>query len=81
MEKNSLNKIIKANALLCPFCCVEYEEVVFSLAIDGAVLRDVKALRCPLCEEELFSPEQAEAVLRELSNNFFDFQLKAKSSF
>jgi hypothetical protein len=81
LEKNSQNKITKAGALLCPFCCVEYEEVVFNLAIDREVLRNVKALKCPLCEEEVFSPEQIEAVLRELADNFSISSLIQKSSF
>ena len=53
---------MKANALLCPTCCVEYVEVAFDLEVDGAVLRDVAALRCPSCEEEVFTPQQMEVI-------------------
>jgi hypothetical protein len=52
----------KANALLCPTCCVEYVEVQFDLEVDGVVLHDVKALRCPACEQELFTPEQTQTI-------------------
>jgi hypothetical protein len=34
-----------------------------------------------LCEEEVFSPEQIEAVLRELADNFSISSLIQKSSF
>jgi hypothetical protein len=56
----------KAGALLCPTCCVEYVEVQFDCEIDGVVLHDVKALRCPRCEEEVFSPQQQEEIKKKL---------------
>jgi len=64
LEKNSHNKptIAKANALLCPSCCIEFVEVEFDLEFDGVVLHNVKALRCPACQEEVFTPEQVEAI-------------------
>jgi hypothetical protein len=64
LEKNSANKPngTMANALLCPSCCVEYVEVEFDLEVDGVVLHDVKALKCPACEEEVFTPQQVEAI-------------------
>jgi hypothetical protein len=55
-------KSTKANAMLCPFCCVEYLEVEFDLEVDGEVLRDVKALRCPNCQDEQFAPQQIEEI-------------------
>ena len=69
LEKNSLNKrsATKAGALLCPVCCVEYVEVEFDLEIDGVVLHNVKALKCPGCEEELFTPEQQETIKKKVS--------------
>jgi hypothetical protein len=70
LEKNSQSKEAgtKAGALLCPVCCVEYVEVEFDLEVDGVVLRNVKALRCPACEEERFTPEQFEAVRKKISD-------------
>jgi len=68
LEKNSPNKpaVTKAGALLCPLCCVEYVEVQFDCEIDGEVLHDVKALKCPRCEEEVFSPEQQEEIRKRI---------------
>ncbi len=70
MEKNSLNKTggTKAGALLCPACCVEYVEVEFDLDVEDVVLHNVKALRCPSCEEEQFTPEQVEEIKKRVSN-------------
>jgi hypothetical protein len=64
LERNSPNKsnLMKANALLCPTCCVEYVEVEFDFEVDGVILHNVKALRCPECEEESFTPQQIEAI-------------------
>jgi hypothetical protein len=68
LEKNSRNKpnITKANALLCPTCCVEYVEVEFDFEVDGIILQKVKALKCPECEEEVFSPEQHAAIRKRI---------------
>jgi hypothetical protein len=68
LEKNSVNKpnITKANALLCPTCCVEYVKVEFDFEFDGIILHKVKALRCPGCDEEVFSPEQHEAIRKRI---------------
>ena len=69
MEKNSPNKQAgtKAGALLCPACCVEYVEVEFDLEVEGVVLHSVKALRCPSCEEEQFTPEMVEIIKKRIS--------------
>jgi len=71
LAENSHSKLAgtKANALLCPTCCVEYKETQFDLEVDGAILRNVKALRCPSCGEEQFSPEQIEAVIKQAGEN------------
>ena len=68
LEKDSLNKPAgtEANALLCPACCVEYVEVEFDLEVDGVILHNVKALKCPACEEELFTPKQLEAISKRI---------------
>jgi len=61
-------KDAKAGALLCPACCVEYVEVQFDCELDGVVLHDVKALRCPNCEEEVLTPQQQQAVTNRLNS-------------
>ena len=71
LEKNSSNKpnITKAGALLCATCCVEYVEVKFDLEVDGVILHNVKALRCPGCEEEVFTPQQYEAIKKRIDGS------------
>jgi YgiT-type zinc finger domain-containing protein len=71
LEKNSPNKSkdTKASALLCPTCCVEYVEVEFDLEVDSVILHNVKALRCPECEEELFTPKQYEIIKKRINNS------------
>ena len=69
LEKNLPNKqkVTKAGALLCPTCCVEYVEVEFDFEVDGIILSNVKALRCPACEEEIFTYQQYEEVLKRVT--------------
>ena len=69
MEKNSPSKQTdtRAGALLCPTCCVEYVEVELELVVDGIILNNVKALRCPSCEEEAFTPQQYEEVMKRIT--------------
>jgi hypothetical protein len=55
--------------LLCPLCCVEYEEVVFDFEVDGVVLHNVRALRCPACQDEQFTPEQVKAINSKISGH------------
>jgi hypothetical protein len=55
----------RASVLLCLVCCVEFVEVEFDFEVDGVVLPNVKALRCPACKEERFTPEQYEAIRKE----------------
>ena len=59
---------LKAGALLCPVCCVEYIEVQIDLDIDGFVLENVEALRCPICQEEQFTRQQQETIEKRLRN-------------
>ncbi len=54
---------MKAGALICPKCCVEYQEAEVDIDCDGTVLHNVKVLQCPNCGEELFTPEQHSLVL------------------
>jgi hypothetical protein len=69
LEKNLPNKqkVTKAEALLCPTCCVEYIEVEFDFEVDGVVLEKVKALKCPACEEEVFTPKQVEEIRKRIN--------------
>ncbi|MGO8805218.1 MAG: hypothetical protein ACLQO7_01245 [Candidatus Bathyarchaeia archaeon] len=71
MEKNLPNKGkgTKAGALLCPICCVECIEVEFDFEVDGIVLHNVKALKCPACQEERFSPEQVAAIAKRICDS------------
>ena len=59
-------KTLKAGTLLCPICCVKYIEIEFDFEIDGIVLQNVKALKCPICQEELFTPEQYETIQKRI---------------
>ena len=69
LGKNSPNKPqgTKAGALLCPSCCVEYVEVDFDFDVDGVILHNVKALKCPACQEEMFTAEQCEAIRKQIN--------------
>lgn len=60
---------LKAGALLCPICCVEYIEIEFDFEIDGIILQNVKALKCPICQEELFTPEQYGIIQKRIQNS------------
>jgi len=35
--------------------------------VDGIILHNVKALRCPQCGEEAFTPEQIEAIKQKVN--------------
>jgi len=65
----SRKQSLKAGALLCPVCCVEYVEVEIDFNVEGVVLRNVKALKCPICQEEQFTQQQQEAIEERLRNN------------
>jgi len=69
LEKKSPNtsRNFRANALLCPVCCVEYVEVEFDFEVEGSVLHNVKALRCPACEEEIFTQEQVQEIKKRVA--------------
>jgi phage tail sheath gpL-like len=51
----------------CPEHNVEYETVKTTYEQYGVILKDVKALRCPVDGEELFTLEQAEAVRKRIT--------------
>jgi hypothetical protein len=61
--------ILKAGALMCPVCCVELIEVEVDFEADGVVLQNVKMLRCPICQDEQFTPEQQEAIHEKLKTS------------
>jgi YgiT-type zinc finger domain-containing protein len=57
---------LKADAVLCPFCFVEYEEIEEDFELDNQILHAVKMLRCPSCKEELFTAEQQKKILKRI---------------
>ncbi|MCW4017435.1 MAG: hypothetical protein NWF00_01925 [Candidatus Bathyarchaeota archaeon] len=57
---------LKAGAIICPICCVELIEEEVDFEIDGAILHNVKLLRCPICQEEQFTPQQQQAIEEQL---------------
>ncbi len=59
-------EVLRAGALICPTCCIEYIEIEFDFEFDGIILDNVKALKCPVCQEEIFTPEQFEAIQKRL---------------
>jgi len=65
-KENKPSQTVKAGALICPTCCVELFEIEVDFELDGEILRDIKILRCPVCQEEQFSPQQQEAVAKQL---------------
>ena len=38
----------------------------FDFEVDGVILHNVKALRCPACEEELFTPQQYDVIRKKI---------------
>jgi hypothetical protein len=71
LKRNSPNKPkgTRADALLCPICCVEYLEIEFDMEVEGIVLHKIKALRCPECEEELFTPQQYAIIKKRIDDS------------
>jgi hypothetical protein len=51
----------------CPEHHVNYEAVKTNYEQFGVILKDVKALRCPIDGEELFTMEQAEAIRQRIT--------------
>jgi len=66
--KTKPNETLKAGALLCPVCCVEYIEAEVDFEVDGEVLRNVKVVRCPVCQEEQFTQQQQDDIEARLRN-------------
>jgi hypothetical protein len=41
---------------------VEYVEVGVDFDVEGTILREVKVLRCPICQDEQFTAEQQQQI-------------------
>jgi hypothetical protein len=65
---------------ICQKCNKKCEEVTIDYEYHGIVLRNVKALRCPDCKEELFTLKQYEAIHNRLRNVIQPLRLKRKIS-
>jgi len=64
----------------CPKCAREYVEVETDFEYGDVILRNVKALRCPECEEELFTPEQYRVIRERIRSVAQPLRLKRKIS-
>ena len=62
----------------CPEHEVEYQTVETTYEQHGVILKDVKALRCPVDGEELFTLEQAEAIRQRIVTLSPRLKLKRK---
>src|SRR3989304_8706982 len=62
----------------CPEHEVEYQTVETTYEQNGVILKDVKALRCPVDGEELFTLEQAEAIRQRIVTLSPRLKLKRK---
>ena len=65
-NEEQCGQTVKAGALICPTCCVELIEAEADFEVDGEVLCNINVLRCPVCQEEQFSPQQQEAIEKRL---------------
>jgi YgiT-type zinc finger domain-containing protein len=65
---------------ICQKCNKKCEEVTIDYEYHDIVLRNVKALRCPDCKEELFTLEQYDAIHNRLRNVIQPLRLKRKIS-
>jgi len=62
----------------CPEHNVEYQTVKTTYEQHGVILKEVKALRCPVDGEELFTLEQAEAIRQRIVTLSPRLKLKRK---
>jgi YgiT-type zinc finger domain-containing protein len=65
---------------VCLKCRKKCEEVTIDYEYHGIILRNVKALRCPECKEEVFTLEQYDAIRYRLRNVIQPLKLKRKIS-
>jgi hypothetical protein len=64
----------------CLKCNKPCEEVTVDYEYQGVILRNVKALRCPDCKEELFTLEQYDAIRNRLRSVLQPLKLRRKIS-
>ena len=64
----------------CPKCDTEYVEVEVDFEYGDVILRRVKALKCPQCAEELFTPEQYRVIRERIRSVAQPLKLKRKIS-
>ncbi|HEX9862375.1 MAG TPA: AbrB/MazE/SpoVT family DNA-binding domain-containing protein [Candidatus Bathyarchaeia archaeon] len=64
----------------CPKCDTEYLEVEVDFEYGDIILRNAKALKCPRCKEELFTPEQYSAIRNRIHSVVQPLRLKRKIS-
>ncbi len=60
------SETVKAGALLCPVCCVEYIHLEVDFEVEGTIYKNVKLLKCPVCQDEVFTPEQQEEFEKQI---------------
>lgn len=51
----------------CPECGKEYLKTKTDFEYQGIIIRGAKCLKCPSCGEELFTPEQYDAIRARVS--------------
>jgi len=71
---------VKCEVSKCPKCDVEYVEVEVDFEYGDVILRKVKALRCPVCKEELFTPEQYGVIRARIRSVAQPLRLRRKIS-
>jgi YgiT-type zinc finger domain-containing protein len=71
---------VKCEMSKCPKCEAEYVEVEVDFEYGDVILRKVKALRCPVCKEELFTPEQYSVIRARIHRAAQPLRLKRKIS-
>lgn len=64
----------------CPKCDTEYLEVEVDFEYGDIILRNAKALKCPRCKEELFTPEQYGAMRNRIRSVVQPLRLRRKIS-
>lgn len=64
----------------CPRCDTDYVEVEVDFEYGNIILRNVKALRCPKCRQELFTPEQYRDIRERICSIAQPLRLKRKIS-
>jgi hypothetical protein len=63
------SETVKAGALLCPVCCVEYINLEVDFEVEGTFYKNIKLLKCPVCQDELFTPEQQEELEKQIQEH------------